>query len=227
LNFKYENLYFKKAGVLIYILFHYFLMNHENKRRFNEGSDIKSELKSWVTNVANQCNAKNIYWCDGSKQEYNRICELLVEKGTFIRLNKEKHPNSFACFTDTSDVARVEDKTFINSRRKDDAGPTNNWMEPNAMKQILNGLMDGAMSGRTLYVIPFCMGPVGSAYARYGVQLTDSEYVVVNMHIMTRMGENIYPYLKRNFYVKCLHTVGAPLNPTEKDSKWPNNATTK
>jgi phosphoenolpyruvate carboxykinase (GTP) len=202
-------------------------MNHKSKFPFYESSPVKSELESWVNSIANQCDAKNIHWCDGTKQEYDNICELLVKKGTFIRLNQEKRPNSFACFSDPSDVARVEDKTFINCRRKDDAGPTNNWMEPKAMKQILNGLMDSAMSGRTLYVIPFCMGPVGSPYARYGVQLTDSEYVVVNMHIMTRMGEKIYPYLNKNEYVKCIHTVGAPLNPTQKDSKWPNNPTTK
>ena len=140
---------------------------------------------------------------------------------------KRQRPNSFACFSDPSDVARVEDKTFICSRRKDDAGPTNNWMEPSAMKQVLNDLMNDAMKGRTLYVIPFCMGPVGSKYSRYGVQLTDSEYVVVNMHIMTRMGETIYPHLKRNEYVKCLHTVGAPITPDTPDTLWPNNPTVK
>lgn len=202
-------------------------MKHESKLPFYESSSVKSELESWVSSIANQCKAKNVHWCDGSKEEYDNLCELLVKKGTFIKLNSEKRPNSFACFSDPSDVARVEDKTFINSRRKEDAGPTNNWMEPKAMKQILNGLMDGAMTGRTLYVIPFCMGPIGSPFSRYGVQLTDSEYVVVNMYIMTRMGENIYPYLQVNQYVKCIHTVGAPINPAIPDSKWPNNPTTK
>ncbi len=173
-------------------------MTQEIKAPYYESSALKSELEGWVNNMAKQFGAKNIHWCDGSKQEYDNLCELLVKKGTFIRLNPEKRPNSFACFSDPSDVARVEDKTFICSRRKEDAGPTNNWMDPNAMKQILNALMDGAMTGRTLYVIPFCMGPVGSPFSRYGVQITDSEYVVVNMYIMTRMGENIYPYLKVN-----------------------------
>lgn len=202
-------------------------MNHDSNLSAFESFPVKSELESWVKSIAKQCNAKNIHWCDGSKEEHDNLCELLVKKGTFIKLNQEKRPNSFACFSDPSDVARVEDKTFINCRRKEDAGPTNNWMEPKAMKQILNGLMDGAMTGRTLYVMPFCMGPVGSPFSRYGVQITDSEYVVVNMYIMTRMGEHIYPYLKVNEYVKCIHTVGAPVNPTVPDSKWPNNPTTK
>ncbi|MEP7107436.1 MAG: phosphoenolpyruvate carboxykinase (GTP) [Ferruginibacter sp.] len=202
-------------------------MNYEIKPAFYESSSIKSELEAWVSSMAKQFNARSIHWCDGSKEEYDNICDLLVKKGTFIKLNQKKRPNSFACFSDPSDVARVEDKTFICSRRKDDAGPTNNWMAPNAMKEILNNLMDGAMTGRTLYVIPFCMGPVGSAYSRYGVQITDSEYVVVNMYIMTRMGDEIYPYLKRKEYVKCIHTVGAPLDLIATDSKWPNNPTTK
>ena len=202
-------------------------MNHDSKLPSYDSTPAKTELESWVNSIAKQCNAKNIHWCDGSKQEYDNLCELLVKKGTFIRLNQEKRPNSFACFSDPSDVARVEDKTFINSRRKEDAGPTNNWMEPKAMKQILNGLMDGAMTGRTLYVIPFCMGPVGSPFSRYGVQLTDSEYVVVNMYIMTRMGDSTSPYIKRTEFVKCIHTVGAPINPMVPDSKWPNNPTTK
>lgn len=202
-------------------------MNHKSKFPFYESSPAKEELEAWVNAVASQFHAKNIHWCDGSKEEYDNLCELLVKKGTFIRLNPEKRPNSFACFSDPSDVARVEDKTFICSRIKDDAGPTNNWMEPVAMKNILNGLMDAAMSERTMYVIPFCMGPVGSPFARYGVQLTDSEYVVVNMYIMTRMGQEIYKHLKKNEFVKCLHTVGAPLNPKQADSKWPNNPTTK
>ncbi|MBS1511429.1 MAG: phosphoenolpyruvate carboxykinase (GTP) [Bacteroidetes bacterium] len=187
----------------------------------------KAEIETWVNTVANDCDAKEIVWCDGSKDEYNYLCEKLVKKGTFIKLNPVKRPNSYACFSDPSDVARVEDRTFICSRRKDDAGPTNNWMEPTEMKSTLAKLLNDAMKGRTLYVIPFCMGPVGSPYARYGVQVTDSEYVVVNMHIMTRMGENIYPYLKKNAWVKCLHTVGAPIDEQHPDTKWPNNPATK
>jgi phosphoenolpyruvate carboxykinase (GTP) len=202
-------------------------MFQETTFPFKQVTPAKVELEQWVKSIASHCNASAIHWCDGSKEEYDSLCNLLVHKGTFIKLNKEKRPNSFACFSDPSDVARVEDKTFICSRVKDNAGPTNNWMEPVEMKKILNGLLEDSMSGRTLYVIPFCMGPVGSDYARYGVQLTDSEYVVVNMHIMTRMGESIYPHLEKDKYVKCLHSVGAPLGTGEKDSKWPNNPTTK
>lgn len=202
-------------------------MTHKSRSPFYESSPVEAELETWVNSVANQCGAGNIHWCDGTKEEYDSLCQKLVDKGTFIKLNQEKRPNSFACFSDPSDVARVEDKTFICCRRKEDAGPTNNWMEPAAMKLLLNDLTSKAMSGRTLYVIPFCMGPVGSPYSRYGVQLTDSEYVVVNMHIMTRMGEAIYPYLNNNQYVKCLHTVGAPISDSTPDTLWPNNPTTK
>lgn len=192
-----------------------------------ENVHADSRLESWVNQIASQCEAKSIYWCDGTKEEYDNFCGQLVKKGTFIPLNPEKRPNSFACFSDPSDVARVEDKTFICSRRKEDAGPTNNWMAPGEMKKTLNKLLDGSMEGRTLYVIPFCMGPVGSPYARYGVQLTDSEYVVVNMHIMTRMGEEILSYIQSKQYVRCIHTLGAPLVDHKEDALWPCNPKVK
>jgi phosphoenolpyruvate carboxykinase (GTP) len=184
-------------------------------------------LDAWVNTIAEKTQPEAIYWCDGSAEEYNSFCNQLVEKGTFIRLNEEKRPNSFACFSDPSDVARVEDKTFICSRRKEDAGPTNNWMDPQKMKSILDTLLEGSMKGRTLYVIPFCMGPIGSPYSRYGIEVTDSEYVVVNMHIMTRIGDNVLPYIKEDNYVKCIHTVGAPLQEGQKDVLWPCNPEVK
>ena len=189
----------------------------------NLTSTIKNELKSWISDMANLCKPDDVYWCDGSKKEYDTLCNLLVKKGTFIKLNEKLRPNSYACFSHPSDVARIEDRTYICSRRKEDAGPTNNWYEPKKMHAKLNNLLQGCMKGRTLYVIPFCMGPLGCPYARYGVQVTDSEYVVVNMHIMTRMGEDVFPFLLNNEYVKCIHTVGAPLNLGDQDSTWPCN----
>lgn len=194
----------------------------------NAVSGTRADLNQWVDKIAQYAEADQVYWCDGSQEEYNRLCELLVEKGTFIRLNPEKRPNSFACFSDPSDVARVEDRTFICSRLREDAGPTNNWMEPREMKNVLEGLMKGCMKGRTLYVIPFCMGPLGSPLSRLGVQITDSEYVVTNMRIMTRMGTQALELIDQGQdYIKCLHTVGAPLEPGAEDAKWPCNPTVK
>ena len=186
------------------------------------------ELLQWVNEIAAQCQPDLIHWCDGSDDEYNTICEDLVEKGTFIRLNPEKRPNSFACFSDPSDVARVEDRTYICSLRKEDAGPTNNWVAPKEIKATLKPLLDGCMKGRTMYVIPFSMGPIGSSLAHLGVQITDSEYVVVNMKIMTRMGTPALGVLgEHGEFVKCFHTLGAPLAEGQVDVKWPCNPTVK